>query len=196
MKGKTAWPGPVRDFHLDANRINGRGRLVYVNELEMWRDLGIIMLGLSEVIHGEVILNDKDGRRGAKARMETRTETLISNPEEKRLFHRIELVLFGEKGPRNQNESNDVEALFNAKKYHRTFVTDDGSGGRERGILTHREELADLGIPIVTDHEAVLDVRKVLRVKAHNMSEICSFLGKPQPEWIEPFESYDAQYPL
>jgi hypothetical protein len=117
MKGKIAWPGPVRDFHLDANRINRRGRLEYVNELKMWHDLGVIILGVSEVIYEEVILNDKDGRRGGKARMETRTETLISSLEERRLFRKIGRVIFGKEGPKNQNEFNDVEALFNAKKY-------------------------------------------------------------------------------
>lgn len=190
------WPGPLRDFHLDANRINGSGRLKYVNELELWRERGVIMLGVSEVVNQEVIHSDPTGRRGKKARMETRTETLATTPQEKKQLRRIRTILFGDTELRDQGEWNDVEALFNAKKYCRIFVTADGVGGKERGILTRREELKNFGIIVMTDHEAVVGVRRALRVKARNKREICALSGTPEPEWIAVFEGEDLRNPV
>lgn len=42
-------------FHLDSNRINARGRLPAVTQLERWHGDGVIDLELSEVAHDEVV---------------------------------------------------------------------------------------------------------------------------------------------
>lgn len=41
-------------FHLDSNRINARGGLLAVTQLERWHGDGVIDLELSEVAHDEV----------------------------------------------------------------------------------------------------------------------------------------------
>ena len=78
-----------------------------------------------------------------------------------------------------------VPYLFNAHKYERILITDDGGSKRQPGgIIGNREKLSSLGIKILRDHEAVELVRQKIIERDNRARRIASLTGKPLPEWI------------
>ncbi|MCK4261634.1 hypothetical protein KAW55_01275 [bacterium] len=171
------------DFQIDTNRINSRGRLKNMNQLEKWHDDGVIVIEMSEVAQKEAI-DSRDQKRLSKTTGYIYSKTLSHNIEEQELMKKIERILFPS-GARNRNEKNDVEIIFNAKKYRFILVTSDGgSKSQPGGILGHKAELKKLGIEITSDKDAVQHVKsKIMKRDQHAISRHQKY-GLPLPEWV------------
>lgn len=155
-----------------------------MSELEEWSRRGVIGLEWSEPIYDELSRDAPDGRHWRKSCGILVAHPSTTNPNEIQQLAEIERVVFPG-GSRDKRERIDALAIFTAWKYRAIFVTDDGSGGKARGILTHKKDLASLGVQVVTDEEAVAIVRGTLSALAkeerHHMQES----GEPEPSWVE-----------
>ena len=163
-------------FHIDTNRINSRNGLESMNKLENWAERGLISLMLSEVAQQEAQAG-KDPRRLTKASEFIYSETLAHAAEEKSQLNEIEVIVFPS-GAKNQNQRNDVEIAFNAKKYCATLITADGD------LLTCRTKLLRLGINVMTDFEAVAWVERSIAQRDEHATRIAGMLGVPPPDWV------------
>ena len=172
-----------RMFQIDTNRINSRGHLENMNTLEKWRKDGVILMEMSEVAQKECVV-DRNPKRVEKTLGYIFSETLAETTEEQELLTRIERILFPE-GAKTQNERNDVEIVFNAKKYGSILVTaDGGSKSQPGGILGHKEELAGLGIQVMSDEEAVQHVRGFIAARDRQATWKHERFGMPLPDWV------------
>jgi hypothetical protein len=165
-----------RRFHIDTNRINSRSRLENMNKLERWKEQGLIGLDMSDVVSGEARAGG-DQRRTRKTLSYIHSGTMAETLEEQRQLTAIKAVLFPF-GTRTQNESNDAEIAFNAGKYKAILVTADGD------LLTHRDELLQLGIQVMTDHEAVALVEKRITERDKRARRSAQMRGVPCPDWV------------
>jgi hypothetical protein len=102
-----------------------------MNQLERWRADGVILMDMSEVAQGEA-MSGRDDRRTAKALDTIFSMTYADTPQEKQKLLEIEAILCPE-GAKTQNQSNDVEIVFNALKYGRILVTADGGSKSQPG---------------------------------------------------------------
>jgi hypothetical protein len=162
-------------FQIDANRINSRQSLEAMNRLENWDAAGLIDVMISEAAQ-------KEAASGSVSRMEKAYSYIfsmseISTSQESSFFEKIERILWPD-GAQNQNQRNDVDIVFNASKYGRILVTNDGASKTQPGgILGHRKELADLGIKVMTDEEAVEHVREAIRLRDDGLKKISRLSG-------------------
>lgn len=169
--------------HLDANRINSRGGLEHVNQLEQWHEDGVILLEMARPAHEEAKAGT-DPRRRRKALGHIFTLTYADTGREQRRLKQVEEVLFPGKAT-TQNERNDVEIVFNADKYGAILVTADGaSKSQPGGILGHREQLSQMGIQIMRDSEAVDHIRERISIRDRNARLIAGKTGKALPSWV------------
>jgi hypothetical protein len=170
-------------FHIDTNRINSSGQLDSMNQLEAWAREGVINIDMSAVAQQEAV-GRGSGRRAEKAHSYIFSETLANTPDEQEEMRQIEQILFPA-GVNNQNQRNDVEIVFNALKYTRILVTNDGdSKSQPGGILGHATELKALGIRVMRDSEAVLYVRDLLSERDEMAREVADRTGEPLPHWV------------
>lgn len=177
------WPEAGKDFHLDSNRVNTRGRLSAVSELEEWAAHGAIYLGVSEPIYRELSSGRPDGLRAQKIALQIVDYPVVSSDRSRSELKKIEECVFPG-GAKDENESNDVLALFAAMKHMMTFVTEDGVGGKPRGILTARKGLADLGVLVMTDTEAVEWVRNRMTLIRSNELQSAHREGREPAPWV------------
>ena len=78
-----------------------------------------------------------------------------------------------------------MEIVFNASKYERILVTNDGGSARQSGgILGNRDGLKQLGIEVKTDEEAVALVKQHVRDRDRLLVEKCKRQGESLPAWI------------
>lgn len=170
-------------LHVDTNRINARTALPNMNQLERWRDDGVILMQMSNTAREEAVAGGNAARaKKASSYIFTMTMNLID--EERRLLENIEAALFPA-GASDANERNDVEIVFNAKKYCAILVTADGGSKRQPGgILGNRDALGRLGITVMSDDEAVEYVREKIRQRDRLMIERCDWEGRPLPAWV------------
>lgn len=170
-------------FQLDTNRINSRANLPNMNRLEKWRRDGVIHIDMSEVAQREATASGSE-LRTKKAFEYSASMTLAKTQEEKDILIEIEKILFPN-GANNQNERNDIEIVFNAKKYFRILITADGaSKSQPGGVLGKRSELFELGIQVMTDSEAVKFIEEEMRKRdklARRFHELC---GDDLPDWL------------
>jgi hypothetical protein len=170
------------EFHVDNNRINARRNLKDMNVLEYWHENDVIYMEMSEVAQKEAARGGNTDRF-EKAYTYVGTETLAS-PSDKLLMDQIGAVIFPH-GIRSQRQKNDVEIVFNAKKYERILITDDGGSRRQPGgILGNREKLRLLGIQVMRDYEAVELVKHKIIERDEFARIIASRNGEPLPNWI------------
>ena len=171
-----------RTFHLDANRINSRESLPNMNQLEKWHENGVIQIQMSEIAQNEAARGDQN--RASKARNYIYTITMGNTPGETQMMQKIENILFLENAA-TTSERNDVEIVFNAYKYGSILVTNDGaSKSQPNGILGKREELAKLGIEVMTDTQAVAVVRKLIAERDRRVIQRARRAGAPIPSWV------------
>jgi hypothetical protein len=175
-------------FHLDANRVNARGSLPNICELEKWHHRGVIALEWSAPVYDELAHDAPDGRHWNKISGSLVANPAITTPSEQCQLDEIEGIVFPG-GTRDNTERNDALALFTAKKYFAIFVTNDGGGGKPRGILTHKESLASIGVRVVSDEEAVTMVRARLNECARTERQLAEVSGESEPPWISTWES-------
>lgn len=171
-------------FQIDTNRINARGGLENMNKLERWHNDGVIKIEMSEPSLGEAFQGNNAARRN-KAAGYIYSITYADTAEEKAALGNIEQILFPE-GANDQNQKNDVEIVFNARKYHRILVTNDGgSKAQPGGILGNAERLRDkLGVSVVTDAQAVEIVRKAIEKRDQMARHVSEKRSVPLPEWV------------
>ncbi len=172
-----------RSFQIDTNRINSRGRLESMNRLERWHENGVIHLDMSQVAHTEA-RTGSDSLRSSKALSYIYSMTHASTTEEQNQLRQIEAMLLPS-GARTQNERNDVEIVFNALKYSRILVTaDGGSNTQPGGLLGNRDKLAQLGVTIMRDSEAVHYIEAEIRRRDALAQEIAKLTGMQLPNWV------------
>lgn len=63
-------------FLIDTNRINARRKSRYMNQLDQWRNNGVVVLLMPEIAHREA----KAGHNAERARKASRTVFAISYP--------------------------------------------------------------------------------------------------------------------
>jgi hypothetical protein len=171
-------------FQIDTNRINSRGGEKNMNILERWYENEVIHLEMSEPALGEVLRESNAARKG-KAANYVYSLTLAETDEEKKALRRIEEILFPN-GAQDQNQKNDVAIVFNAKKYSRTLVTNDGGSKSQRGgILGNAEQLRkELGVRVITDATAVEIVHEEIRRRDELARRVSEKYGVPLPDWV------------
>jgi hypothetical protein len=168
--------------HLDANRVNARGKLPEVNQLERWRDDGVILMQMSRTAQSEAAAGSSARSLKAHSHIFTLSGDLI--PSEDEQLEAIEQVLFPG-GASNANEKNDVDVVFNAGKYGAILVTADGGSNRQPGgILGNRTRLGALGIAVMTDVEAVAHIRDKIRERDQRAELRAHREGTPKPSWV------------
>lgn len=154
-----------------------------MNQLELWHRAGVVMLHMSHVAQVEAKAGANAGR-ARKASSYIFSITLGNTPEEKADLRAIEAAIFPG-GAASQNERNDVEVAFNAKKYGAILVTHDGASRRQpRGLLGSRTALAQLGVEVMTDEEAVEHVRRKISERDRRMRWRAERDGTPLPRWV------------
>jgi hypothetical protein len=170
-------------FHVDTNRINARNALPSMNQLQKWHEAGVILIHMSQVANEEAKAGG-DPRRSMKARSYIFSMTYGDTPDEQQEMRVIERTLFP-KGATSQNERNDVEVVFNARKYGATLITADGGSKRQPGgILGNRTALRRLGVSIMTDVEAVAHVRKKIAERDARLRSRAVRDGTSVPSWV------------
>lgn len=170
-------------FQIDTNRLNVRQNLPYMNRLEQWRENGVIDIEISEVAQHEAQYGN-NSLRNQKAMIYIFSETKSTTDDEMRMLEKIKSILFPT-GQKNQNEHNDIEIVFNAWKYSRILITNDGASNRQpNGILGNLDKLRTLGIRVIRDNEAVSMVEQKIRDRDNMARMISEKYHKPLPNWI------------
>jgi len=168
-------------FQIDANRINASGQLQYMNIIEKWKKNKVIRVMIAQRAQDEAAHGNQHRARKAYSYIASMTE---SNKEDIKLFNNLEKIMFP-KGAKTQNEKNDVEIVFNARKYGCILVTNNGDSRRQPGgILGNRDKLYQLGINVMTDKEAVEFIRQCIIERDNLERERCNTFGQPLPDWV------------
>lgn len=171
---------PARDafvrIQFDANRINARGALQAMNQLEKWAEAEVIELFPSEVAQTEA-RSGGNATRASKALGYIYSITLATSPEEQEDLRAIETILSNGATP-DMNTLRDAEIVFNAAKYGAILVTAD------RGILDKAAGLEQRGTRIMTDEEAVAHVRQKLHERDEIARLVAQETGQPLPHWV------------
>lgn len=168
------------DFHIDTNRINSRLGLPYMNLLEQWHEREVVYIAMSEVVQKEAAHGNE--ARAEKAYSYGATETLARTPSEIKILRQIEKLL-SPYGAKTRSEWNDVEVVFNAHKYFATLITNDGDSRRQSGgILGKAQQLRDLGIQVLRDHEAVELVKQKIIARDQIAKDLASITGETLPD--------------
>lgn len=170
-------------FQIDTNRLNSRQNLTHMNKLEQWQENGVIDIDISEVAQQEANCGG-NSLRSKKAIGYIFSETRATSDDDISMFNRLEKILYPD-GPRNQNERNDIEIVFNAWKYSRILVTDDGASKRQpNGILGNREKLRSLDIRVMRDFEAIDFVEQKIEERDNLARLIAKETRQALPEWV------------
>ena len=114
------------------------------------------------------------------------SRTYSDTPEEMEIIKNIEKILFPN-GAKNTNEKNDIEIVFNAKKYFCILITNDGdSKSQPKGILGNADILKEkIGVEVMTDKEAVELVIKKIKNRNITFEKISKRNGEPLPKWAK-----------
>jgi hypothetical protein len=170
-------------FQIDTNRLNSRQSLPYMNKLERWQENGVIDIEISEVAQKEARCGG-NSLRSKKAIGYIFSETQATSDVDIPMRNQLKAILCPN-GPKNQNEHNDVEIVFNAWKYGRILVTNDGaSKNQPNGILGNREKLQSLGIRVMRDFEAVHLVEQKIEERDNLARLLAKETRQPLPTWI------------
>ena len=168
-------------FQVDANRINASGQLQYINTIEKWHKDKVIRIMMAQKAQDEAAHGNRNRARKAYSYIVSLTR---SSKENIQLFNEIEKIMFP-KGATTQNEKNDVEIVFNARKYGCILVTNDGDSRRQPGgILGNRDKLLQLGIKVLTDKEAVAFIKQCIIERDNLEREKCNIKGQTLPDWV------------
>lgn len=170
-------------FQIDANRINGRNALENMNRLEAWHKSGVVLINMSSVAQDEA-RSGSDPRRSRKAISYISTLTQSLNEQERMEVSQIERILWP-RGIKTQQEQNDIEIVFNAKKYGAILVTNDGGSRRQPGgILGNKDTLRQMGITVMTDSEAVALVQEKITRRDRRLRQMAELNGTAIPPWV------------
>ena len=140
-------------FMLDSNRINAQGRQEDISRLEGWRDAGEIAIHLATTVVKEVSRGNGGEQRRAKA--EDYLMVYREGPLVDRRREIVKRIMFPD-GFRKKSDENDVEIALHMVGI---LVT------RNKDFLNVRDELAAIGINVMTDAEAVALVERRLQLR-------------------------------
>ena len=172
---------PRRDtslqFCLDANRINARQKDDFMNQLEEWKQNGVIHLYMSEPAAIEARRGGSPQRYRKVAQFGPIMLTLATTSEERTRLRKISNILLT-RLPKDENELRDVEIVFNAKKYPGILITED------EGILGKHSQLKTLGIDVWRTAEAVEFVRRRIAGRDKKARNVAARTGEPLPNWV------------
>jgi hypothetical protein len=170
-------------LQIDTNRINSRGKLDAMNQIEKWKDDGVVLTNMSGVSFKEALAgNDPSRTRKAYQQIFTLTDTSIDKSSSQ--YKKISSILFP-KGVKNMNEENDVKIVYEAAHYSAILITNDGGSRKQPGgILGHREELRDL-VQIMTDDEAVTFIKQKIFERDNRARFDATGSGEALPDWVE-----------
>ena len=168
---------------LDTCIINSKGRVLSMNKLEQWHEDDVITIEISEPAQLEA-RSGNNSLRNQKAISYIFSETRATTDDEMRIMKKIESILFPG-GAKTKNEQNDVQIVFNAWKYCRRLVTNDGaSRNQPNGILGNIDKLRALGIRVMRDNEAVALVEQKIKER-DNMARLLSEKTRQLlPYWV------------
>ena len=170
-------------FTIDTNRINARQADSDMNQLEQWREDGLIDVIMAESAYEEARAGG-NALRARKVGLQIFSMTLANTEGEQDGLKQIESILFPG-GATTQNEKNDIDIVFNAKKYRRILVTSDGGSKRQPdGILGNRKALAAIGVTVMTAPEAVALVRGKIQARDERARRLSREDSTPLPDWV------------
>lgn len=171
-----------RLFHIDSNRINARGSLEAMNQIEKLNDDGVIVIEMPNASYNEASFGSSV--RAAKANSYPYTLPTNDTPDEYAQRKQIETILFPT-GANSDDKRNDVSVVFDALKHGAILITNDGASKRQPGgILGNRDRLKKLGIIIFTDAEAVEYLRNLIYQRDQRILGHCKNEEVPIPEWV------------
>ena len=167
---------------IDSNRINACGKLDAMNQLERWKNDGVILINMSGVTFKEAQAGNNPARtKKAFGHIFTTTDTSIDRNSP--TYKRIELAIFPG-GVRDQNEENDVKIVYEAAYYHAILITGDGNSRRQpRGILGGRDGLRDL-VQIMRDIEALEFIKAQIAKRDYYVRIEAPTSGCTLPDWV------------
>jgi hypothetical protein len=171
-------------FIIDTNRVNARGNLLYMNQLEKWHNNDVVQIEVPEEAFQEMA--DGGYTPGTmKAKSYGRTiVTARMQAKYQRDRQKVESILFPS-GARKKSERNDIGIVLNARHYRAILVTNDGdSKSQPNGILGNKAELAKLGIQVMRDSEAVELVKKKIKERDGLARAIAEKTGEALPQWV------------
>lgn len=163
-------------FQIDTNRINSRGTLAAMNRLEQWARDGVIGLVMSDIAHTEAKA-DGNAHRSRKAVGYIYSLSFEGEPDVQQIQSQIAAILFPQ-GYCKQSEVNDVRIVSNALQNNYILITADGV------ILKNREALAQLGLHVMTDAEAVSMVEQKIQERDAETRDDADATGEPLPFWV------------
>ncbi len=171
-------------FHIDTNRINAKQGLPNMNMLEEWHNNDVILMEMSEPSMKEAFAGN-NGQRVGKASKYGYSITYADTEQERDQISAIASILFPE-GVDNSNKANDVEIVFNAAKYGRILITNDGgSKSQPGGILGNAAELKNkIGVTVVNDEQAVEIVKKGIAERDKRARYIAKNRKVKLPDWV------------
>jgi hypothetical protein len=172
-----------REFVVDANCVNSRARIPAMNRLESWARNGVIRLLTTEIAQKEMLAGG-DAVRSEKALAYIFTMSAITSESERKMLAQIERILFPS-GVQSQNQQNDAEIVFNAGKYLRPLITNDGgSKSQPGGILGNRTSLSAIGVSVLSPDEAAAQVEREIAFRDSSARRMAATLGVPVPPWV------------
>jgi len=194
-------------FIIDTNRINAKGGLENINQLEKWSNNdNIIFLYTPEATLLE-LSNERNIGWGKKRKQKARQkliaypfinadgiyqdikdengDSLIPEGEKERdrkVYKEIENILF----KKDNNTRNDINIVYTAWETGSILVTADGDSKEQPGgILGNSDKLKDCcGVVIMRDFEAVEYVKKLIKERDEGIrrgfekNELPCWLGK------------------
>jgi hypothetical protein len=147
-------------FYLDANCVNAGQLHAVLNELESLRKLGHVTLIYADVTYREAACASTARMAKASGYSHTKIDPVWGENENTK--EAIEAILFPG-GANNQNQRNDVLAVYQAERLHWPLITMDGaSKSQPGGILGRTGELAAIGLEVLTPEQALERVRVYL----------------------------------
>jgi hypothetical protein len=168
-------------FHIDTNRINSRGKLSMMNQLESWALHGVIEIIMSGTSFREASEGD-DRLRTKKAQSYVFTLTEPDIDASSALNQEIERILFPD-GAQSLNQKNDVKIVYDAAHWKAILVTDEGGSKRQPGgMLGNRSELSRF-VRIMSDEEAVAFIRSKVDERDDFNRRVAEATGLSLPEW-------------
>lgn len=178
-------------FYLDTNMINARGKLEYMNKLEKWRDMEIILMDMPKTafLEAQQGTNNVEERR-KKVFNYLWGKTDIISEQQFKVLQSIQEILFPdgilETDPYKNNKWNDVDIVFTAKEVGAILISNDGNSRRQAGgILGNKDRLkTELNIRVMTDKEAYYYVLDQLHIRNKHIEEYCRRTGERLPEWL------------
>ena len=168
-------------FHIDTNRINSRGNLPMMNQLEKWANDGVVLINMSGVSFREAS-DGADRLRTGKAQSYVFTLTDSDIETSSKLYRDIEKILFPN-GAQTPSQQNDVKIVCDAAHWKAILVTADGNSKRQPvGILGNKARLSSI-VKIMSDDEAVAFIRLKINERDEFNRRVSNETGQLLPKW-------------